>query len=217
MMHKAVIFDMDGTLLDSIDDMADSMNLVLERHSYSTHDIEKYKYFIGDGVHELVCRALPKGDYEEVFIQNCMNNMKEIYGGRWAVKSKPYVGILDLLQKLGVRGTKMAVLSNKPHEFMKEIMSHFFADYSFDYVLGQRPDVPIKPDPTAALEIAEIIGVSPKECLFVGDTNTDMQTANNAGMFAVGVSWGFRERDELLKHGAQAVIDNPLDILKILG
>lgn len=215
-MYKAVVFDLDGTLLDSIDDLADSMNMVLEKYDYATHDVGKYKTFIGDGVYKLVCRALPKEDYQEEFILDCQKAMKEIYGSRWNIKSKPYPGILELLKMLNEKGMKLAILSNKPHEFIQEIIKFFFADYTFDYVAGQRPDVPTKPDPTAALKIAEIIGVKPQECLYVGDTNTDMQTANNADMFAVGVQWGFRDKDELLEHGAQVVIEEPLELISLL-
>lgn len=216
MNYKAVIFDLDGTLLDTIDDLADSMNFVLDRFQYSTHGVDKYKYFVGDGMLTLVKRALPPEVCTEETANQCLEAMREEYAQRWADKSKPYKGIPELLNALQAKGIKINILSNKPHEFTQEVVKKLLPDWSFEIIFGERKGIPKKPDPAGALEICSMLGLNPEQVLYLGDTNTDMMTANAAGMHAVGVTWGFRPAEELLEHGAKVLIDAPEELLALL-
>lgn len=216
MKFEAVIFDLDGTLLDTLRDLADSMNSALESMGFPVHDVEKYKYFVGEGMYNLVIRTIPQDKREESIIQKCLDKMKDEYGKRWADTTKPYNGIPELLDRLTDMGLKKAVLSNKPHDFTKLMVDSMLARWKFDAVFGQREGVPKKPDPSAALEIADKLKIPPERFVYLGDTNTDMKTANAAGMYAVGVLWGFREADELMESGAKMLIKSPMDLLDIL-
>ncbi len=216
MNYKAVIFDLDGTLLDTIDDLADSMNFVLDRFQYPTHAVEKYKYFVGDGMLTLVKRALPQEVCTEETAVQCLEAMREEYAQRWADKSKPYKGIPELLDALQAKGIKINILSNKPHEFTQEVVKKLLPDWNFEIIFGERKGIPKKPDPAGALEICSLLGLKPEQVLYLGDTNTDMITANAAGMHAVGVTWGFRPAEELLEHGAKVLIDAPEELLSLL-
>ncbi|MDF2522653.1 MAG: HAD-superfamily hydrolase, subfamily variant 3 [Clostridiales bacterium] len=213
---KAVIFDLDGTLLNTIDDLMDSVNYVLSGKGFPTHDSEKYKYFIGDGMANLVRRALPQNIQDDALVEDCFLAARDEYRRRWADKSKPYNGIPELLDRLTQAGIKMSVLSNKPDEFTKLIMNELFPRWKFEIVFGERNGIPRKPNPSGALEISSQLQINPQEFLYLGDTNTDMMTANAAGMYAVGVLWGFRKADELLESGAKTLIDKPLDLVKML-
>ncbi len=216
MTYQAVVFDLDGTLLDTIDDLADSMNAVLEANGMPVHPVESYKIFVGDGVVSLVRRALPAGQYSEDEIKKYVLLMREQYTRRWADKTRPYDGIEDLLHELTVRGIKLTVLSNKPHDFTQLCVEKFLGGFSFDVVQGVASDVAPKPDPAGAKRICELLSLPASAFLYLGDTNTDMQTAANADMYAVGATWGFRTADELLRHGAKTLIDHPMDLLKLL-
>ncbi len=216
MKYKAVIFDLDGTLLDTIDDLGDSMNSVLERHGYPVHDLGAYKYFVGNGMRNLVKRALPEDKRDSASIDQGLMEMRGEYTKRWADKTRPYPGIPSLLNALTEKGIKLAVLSNKLDRFSKDIVEKLLPDWSFYPVYGERDGVPIKPDPAGALEIVKILGFSPDEFLYLGDTGIDMQTAVSAGMYAIGVLWGFRNAEELVNNGADMVIEDPLEVLKLL-
>ncbi|MGO9308857.1 MAG: HAD family hydrolase [Spirochaetia bacterium] len=217
MIHKAVLFDLDGTLLDTLDDLGDSMNAVLEARGFATHSIKAYTAFVGDGVGNLVRRALPERAREdEALVHELVPLMRSEYSRRWKSKTRPYEGIPELLDGMAARGLRMAVLSNKPHPATLEVVSHFLARWKFDAVFGARPGVPIKPDAGAALEVSRQLGVPPAEFLYLGDTNTDMQTAAAAGMFPVGVLWGFRTAEELLSSGAKVVVSEPRKVLSLL-
>ncbi len=215
-MFRGIVFDLDGTLLDSLEDLAESMNAVLYKMGFPTHDIEKYKYFVGDGMDNLVMRALPQQHIEDSIVAKSIVLMKEEYGNRFTNKTRPYDGIQELLDELAHRGIKTAVLSNKPDDMVKSIVKRLLPGRQFAAVMGQRDGIPKKPDPYAALEIANYLGIKPDNFLYVGDTDTDMKTANAAGMFPVGVLWGFREEGELMQSGARAIIKEPSDILKLL-
>jgi len=216
MKHKAVIFDLDGTLLDTLEDIADSMNSVLERFGYPTHDIEAYKYFVGDGFRNLVLRALPEDDRTDENIEKGFIAVRDEYSRRWSNKTKPYPGISTMLDGFASRGIKLAVLSNKSDDFAKLMIKKFLPDWEFSAVFGERQGIPKKPDPAGALEIADLLGVRTDECLYLGDTGVDMRTASAAGMFAVGVLWGFRQADELLANGADVLINEPPEALGLL-
>ena len=214
--HTAVLFDLDGTLLDTIDDLAESMNSALHRFGLPQHEVEAYKYFVGDGVDILVRRALPEAHRHETMIERSAAAMREEYEKRWAAKTRPYDGIPELLDALTECGVTMAVFSNKPHEFTVKTIATLLPRWRFDRVIGARPSVPKKPAPDGALEIAGQLGIPPQAFLYVGDTNTDMKTAIAAGMYPVGVLWGFRTADELTGAGARTLIAHPLELITLL-
>lgn len=215
MKFKGVIFDIDGTLLDSLEDLANCTNEVLKRHTFPCHALEKYKYFVGDGMYNLLSRALPCEQREEDFINQCVTEMKKEYSKRWAEKSKAYQDIPELLEALQAKGLKLAALSNKPDEFTKVVIDKFFPG-KFILAVGESKNTPKKPDPKGALSIAKELKLETAEILYLGDTNTDMQTAVTAGMYPVGVLWGFRQADELLASGAKVLLEKPLELLKIM-
>lgn len=212
---KGVIFDLDGTLLDTIDDLATSVNNVLIRYGFPIHNTQEIKMFVGSGVKSLIEQSLPQENRDEKTISCCLLEMKTEYGQNWNKATKPYEGIHELLDALTARGIKIAVLSNKVHEFTVLSISHFFHRHSFDAVIGQRQGIPVKPDPTAAVEIANIFNILPEEIIYIGDSDIDMRTGINAGMYPVGVSWGFRGQHELIQSGAKKVIDMPMELLDI--
>jgi phosphoglycolate phosphatase len=214
---KAILFDIDGTLLDTIQDLADSMNGALHRLGFPIHNLDEYKYFVGDGMENLVKRALPAGARNDPRqVSGCLQILLEIYDLTWKVKTRPYPGIPELLDALSARGLKMAVLSNKLHGFTVKVVAELLAAWRFEPVLGERPSAPRKPDPTSALEIAQRLEIEPADFLYLGDTATDMKTAKGAGMFAVGALWGFRESGELIAGGADKLISEPLQLLELL-
>ena len=216
MNYKAVLFDLDGTLLDTLEDIARSMNAVLINAGLPAHPVEEYRGFIGEGIANLVRRALPDGCADERTVQQHVSAMIDEYGRRWAEHTRPYPEIPELLHALTVRKFKMAVLSNKMDSFTRDMVKNLLADWQFEEVLGAQPSIPRKPDPTGALLISRQCGVLPEEFLYLGDSNTDMQTAVNAGMYPVGALWGFQSADQLLAAGAQKLIAKPLELLTLL-
>ena len=216
MKFEAVIFDLDGTLLDTLADLADSMNASLQQLGYPTHPQEAYRYFVGDGMRQLARRVLPADQVDESKVETVVRLMSAEYDKRWHVKTKPYPGMEETLDHLAAAGLKLAVLSNKPDAFTKLMTPVLLPRGKFRLVLGARPGVPIKPDPQAALEIAGSLGVRPDKILYIGDTGTDMRTANAAGMNAVGAAWGFRTVEELSHSGAKWIFHCPGEILQLL-
>lgn len=213
---RAVIFDLDGTLLDTLEDLADSMNNVLAQMGLPGHDLERYKFFVGDGVEMLVRRALPVTHRDDATVARSVSAMRQEYGRRWALKTRPYEGVPELLDGLRERGLKTAILSNKPDDFAKMTVERLLPHGRFDLVLGERPGTARKPDPAGALEVAERLGLPPEAFLYVGDTGTDMRTAVAASMFPVGALWGFRPASELVASGAKVLIHEPSELLKLL-
>jgi phosphoglycolate phosphatase len=216
MKYKAIIFDLDGTLLDSIEDLKDSMNSVLESHGFPTHDTETFKYFVGTGMRNLVMNSLPPEERSQTIIDNCLSQMRKEYGKRWADKTKPYEGIPQLLDALTEKNIKMAVLSNKIHDFTTLIVDRLLKKWNFDVVFGERASVPRKPNPAGALEISSLLDIPPEKFLYLGDSDTDMETAKNANMYPIGVLWGFRKAHELLAAGAKKLIHHPMELLEFL-
>ena len=214
--YKAVIFDLDGTLLDTLEDIANAMNCVLESTGFPTHTFDSYRYFVGDGVKNLVSRTLPADKRNTENISNCLEEFRKTYSLNWNVKTKPYEGIPEMLDILTERDIKMSVLSNKPHDFTKLCVTKLLPKWKFHKVLGQRDSVPPKPDPAGAIEISEYLMIPPSEFLYIGDTAIDLKTAIAAGMFPVGVLWGFRPMEELKENGARALINHPLEIPGLL-
>jgi phosphoglycolate phosphatase len=215
MSLRAILFDLDGTLLDTLDDLADSTNLALRECGLPEHPVEAFKYFIGDGVENLLRRAVPQGCDDPATLTRCVERMRAEYSQRWAAKTRPYPGIPELLDELVARGVPMAVFSNKPDEFTRLCVSRLLPRWRFTVVLGAGSRLPKKPDPAGALEIAAQMHVAPADVLYLGDTNTDMQTAVAAGMFPVGALWGFRTAEELTSNGAQILLQKPADLLDV--
>jgi len=196
---------LDGTLLNTLEDLADSMNCVLERNRLPEHNLAAYRYFVGDGIEMLVRRALPFEVASENDFQRFVREMKSEYASRWLLKTRPYPGVPEMLAAFAAAGIAMAVLSNKPDDASNEIVKSLLPNIDFRIVLGATPERPKKPDPSAALEIASRLGISPEDFLFMGDTSIDMQTACAAGMFPVGALWGFRPAEELIASGAKVL------------
>lgn len=216
MTFKAIIFDLDGTLLNTIDDIADAINLVLARRGFPTHDVDTYKRIVGAGIEDLIGRVLPEKHRDEDTIATCMMDAYAEYRGRGYVKTKPYEGIVELLDELVRRGIKIAVLSNKPHESAVRQIAQYFPSHSFVRVEGAMPDRALKPLPDVAHNILNDMKAQPSECLMVGDVEMDILTAINAGMYPVGVSWGFRTAAELEAAGAKVIINHPMEIIDLL-
>lgn len=216
MNKKAVIFDLDGTLLDTLDDLSDTVNEVLTAAGYPGHDTDFYRKAIGDGAPNLIRRSLPKDGRDPVTIERMLDHMREAYDRRWKNKTHPYEGITELLRHLQAKQVTMVVLSNKPHRKTLDCIQHFFPDSPFHGVYGARENVPLKPHPDAVLSVMQALAIESAHTLYVGDTNTDMQTATGAGLFAVGVTWGFRDAAELREHGAQAIIHHPMELVPFL-
>jgi len=214
---KAVLFDLDGTLLDTIEDLTNSMNAALSRLGFPGHSIEACKQLVGEGIEHFAASALPFGkSRSEAMVARCVGLMREEYRKRWAVKTRPYDGIAELLDALSGRGLGLAVLSNKADDFTKMMVSHFLPQWRFEMVVGAKPSVARKPDPASALCVAEDLRLAPGEILFLGDTKTDMETARAAGMYPVGALWGFRSAEELLRSGAQNLIRRPDELLILI-
>lgn len=217
MEYKAVVFDMDGTLLDTLEDLADSMNRVLIREGFPPHPLAAYREFVGSGAAQLVSRALPAGARDEATLGACLRAFLAEYETGWKVKTRLYAGMPELLDSLAVRNMALAVLTNKPQAFAELCMGEFLDSWSFAVTMGQAPGVPVKPDPVGPRRMIERLGVRPEEILYLGDTDVDMMTAVNVGMYPVGVLWGFRPEEELRRSGAAAIIAHPLDLLRFLA
>ncbi len=211
-----MLFDLDGTLLNTIDDLADSMNTSLAAMGLPQHGVDRYRVMVGDGMKRLAHRVLPEDRQDEASIARCMAGMRDAYEQRWHAKSRPYDGIPELLDALTDLELPCVVLSNKPHDFTEKVVATLLPDWRFACVLGARPGVPTKPDPTGALEIASQLGVAPERFLYLGDTNTDMLTAVAAGMYPVGVLWGFRTAEELTAAGARMLIARPMELMTLM-
>jgi phosphoglycolate phosphatase len=215
-MHKAVLFDLDGTLLDTLQDLADAVNKGLLSAGLPVHAVEEFKYFVGEGREEMVTKALPEANRDPATIGRVIDFVNHYYFEHWRDHTRPYAGIPELLDSLTARGILMTIFSNKPQEFTSQNVAGLLDKWNFVRVLGASASVPKKPDSTAALRIASELGLAPDQFLYLGDSGIDMQTAASAGMFPVGALWGFRTRQELLTNGARAVIDRPLDLLNLL-
>ena len=206
-MKKLVIFDLDGTLLDTIADLAESANHALKQLGYPTRDVETIRTFVGNGVNKLLFRALPDEEKTEENMMRMRTHFVPYYDAHNADLSAPYPGIVALLEELQAKGLRMAVASNKYQEATVKLVKHYFPMIDFVEVLGQREGINVKPDPTIVSDILKKAGVSKEETLYVGDSGVDMQTAINAGVDAIGVTWGFRPRTELENFQPMGLID----------
>lgn len=209
MTFRAVIFDLDGTLLDTLQDISDSMNAVLRSHGWPEHDRETYRTWVGDGAENLVLRAIPEAARTPEAVREGVRAYREEYERRWASNTRPYPGVAELLDGFLEKGFSLAVLSNKGEEFTQTMVRGLLARWGFRDIRGARPGSPLKPDPSAAFQVAANLGVDPSECLFFGDSGLDMETARRAGMFGIGVLWGFRGPEELAQAGARLLVKDP--------
>jgi phosphoglycolate phosphatase len=215
-VFKAVLFDLDGTLINSLHDIADSMNRVLIKKGYETHDYDAYRYFIGRGLRNLVSNTLPNSERTEQNITNLFQELLQDYEYNLLNKTTLYKGVSELLNDLTDRKIRLSISSNKPDAFTKQIAEELLKPWHFEIVLGSGSSFPRKPDPSAALFICNEMGLQPKDFLYMGDTSIDMETASAAGMYGVGVAWGFRSKKELIEGGAKSIIDLPIQLLDLL-
>lgn len=207
---RAVVFDLDGTLTDTLDDIATAMNRALKLHGLEPWPVPDYRYLVGNGARVLASRAVR--DRQDL-MPAVLRDYQAYYGAHALVKTAPYPGIPELLDALAARGLKLFVLSNKPDADTRNVISHFFPGIPFALVRGQLEGVPVKPDPAPALALAEEAGLPPAAFAYLGDTSVDMTCAVAAGMRPVGVLWGFRTAEELTKSGAEILLSVPADLL----
>ena len=257
--YRAALFDLDGTLLDTVEDLTDSLNKTLKLMDLPGYSIDVVKQMLGSGTRKLVTRALNltpadsnygnnssdsssnnsnnsnsssnssnssnsnsgnsggnTANNNEAAIDRLLKLYKKDYESHWAVKTRPFEGIPELLLELSQKGIILTVLSNKMDNIVKLMISHFFPQFSFGAVMGDHPPMPVKPDPTSALQIASTLGIPAEDFIYIGDSDVDMHTANNAGMLAVGAAWGYRSKQVLEESGAAIIINHPLELLKLL-
>lgn len=216
MKFKAVIFDLDGTLINTIEDLANATNYMLRNFNYPTHEVKAYKMMVGNGMKKLVQRALPEEKRQEPHLTECLNIFLDYYNLHSTDKTVAYDGMIATIEKIKAAGFKIGVVTNKAEGSAKAILAKLYPDV-FDVIVGQREEFPTKPDPSSTLYAMKVLQVKPNECLFVGDSGVDIQTAVNSGAYPVGVLWGFRDETELVKNGAKKTISYPEQLLELLG
>ena len=214
-MIKLVIFDLDGTLLNSLEDLADSCNYLLRKYGFPEHPLDSYRYFVGDGIRKLVERVLPEEKRQKAFVEQFFQEMVAYYDIHKEDKTMPYPGIVETLETLQKQGVMLGVASNKVNKAMMPLMEHYFPTIQFTCVLGQREGIPVKPNPQIVFDIMKVAKVTAEEALYVGDTDVDMDTAHGAGIKAVGALWGYRDRQELTEHHAEYIIAKPMELVEL--
>lgn len=213
MQYKAAIFDLDGTLIDSLADLADSANEMLVGFGFPRHDLDKYRYFVGNGSRKLIERCLPaEKAADSAFVDEALAKYKRCYDKNLTHKTVCYEGIMDMLTALQAKHIPLGICTNKHQSAADIIVDKLFPKDMFVSVIGDCKDMPRKPDPKKVLLIAAKMGVKPAEVAYFGDTSVDMDTANNAGMLPIGVTWGFRPQEELVAHGAKILLDTPMEL-----
>jgi phosphoglycolate phosphatase len=215
LMIKLCIFDLDGTLIDSLDDLAYCANKVLSDYNFPTHPVAAYQHFVGDGLNVLLRRALGSERYSEELYQEIVKDFQSLYHLHYLDATKPYKEISNLLEALTHANIKTAIFTNKPHEYAIKIVSHLFPQHDFVFVQGQSEAFPKKPDAKAIKFYLEKLHIAAEDCIYIGDSDVDIYTGHHAKMPAVGVAWGFRGEKELWRAGADAVIQKPLDLLNL--
>ena len=212
-MTQLVIFDLDGTLLDTIEDLANSVNFALKKHGFPQHEVETYRRLVGNGVTKLIERALPDEHKDRETIEGVKKDFILHYIPHSEECTRPYPGITEMLKQLNQRGLQLAVASNKVHVATERLVNYFFPDISFSVILGQRDGFPVKPDPSILQSIFELTSVPKEKVLYVGDSGVDVQTALNADVPFVAVLWGFRPKEELEAKGAISFVSKPEELL----
>lgn len=212
--HKIVIFDLDGTLINSLPDISAAGNKMLQKYGKASHTIDEYKYFVGNGSKRLVERILP--DFSEEQQAEALDIYKEFYQNDLVVNTTAYPGIPETLKSLKERGIKIAVCTNKHFSAVNEILGKVFPDIEFDAVAGERPGIPKKPDPTNVNNILQEIGIDKSDAVYVGDSDVDMETGCRVGVMTVGVLWGYRPLDNMVQGGGKIFISTPSALLDII-
>jgi len=213
---KAVLFDLDGTLVNSLEDLANATNYALINHGYPSRPIESFKMYVGDGIAKMIERAMPQSDVSAEKTELIKKSFLEYYDGHYCDKTCRYDGMSELVDGLHKAGIKLAVVTNKVEFMAKKIVTKLYGK-NVDIIYGQRDGVPTKPDPTLALMAMKSLDVIPEECVFLGDSGVDIKTAVNSGAIPVGALWGFRGKDELIANGAKYLIDEPYKLLEIIN
>ena len=213
MKYQAAIFDMDGTLINSLEDLTDSVNEAMKHYDFPQHTLEECRYFVGNGARKLIKRSVPKGRAEdEAFVSEVLQYYNKCYERHLINKTKPYDGIIELLEHLHTLNIPMGICTNKQQFAADEIISTLFPANIFGAVIGDSEGMPRKPNPTKVLKIAAQFKVEPRHVVYFGDTSVDMETAHNAGFLSIGVTWGFRPKSELIESGAEIIIDHPSEL-----
>lgn len=215
MSFKAIIFDLDGTLLNTLGDLSDSINRILINEGFPDHNEEEIQSFIGHGSKSLIYNALPTDKRDNYSVQNYYESFLVDYNQNYYKKTYPYEGVIEMLGEITKQGIAMTVLSNKPESLVKKCINKLLSDWKFDIIIGSNDSLPLKPDPAGALFISEKLNIPPAEFLFLGDSVVDIQTALSAGMFSIGALWGFQPND-LIGCDAHALINHPMEIIKYL-
>ncbi len=215
MNYRAVIFDLDGTLADTLEDIADNMNRVLAERHFPTHEYDAYRFYVGNGLKNLVTQCLPESARNDVIISECHDRMVAEYNLNYINKTQLYEGIPELLDTLSSQHIKLAVLSNKADPLTQKICNELLKKWKFEVVMGANDRFPRKPDPASATFVSGQMGIMPANICYLGDSDVDMKTAIAAGFYPVGAGWGFRPKEELAENGAKRVIDHPMDLLNI--
>ena len=215
-MKKLVIFDLDGTLLNTIEDLGQAANYALERNGYATHSMASYPYFVGNGVRRLMTRVLPEDARDDETVDRVLGDFMEYYNEHCTDYTKHYNGMPELLQDLQDKNVGIAVASNKYQQAVDKIIAHYFPTIDFVAIEGHREGVNVKPDPSVVFAILAKAQVAKADTLYVGDSGVDMETARRACIDSVGVTWGFRSKKELVEYYADAIVGNPVDILNVV-
>ena len=214
MQYKAVLFDLDGTLLNTLQDIEDSTNAALVKAGFTAHPVEEYRCFVGEGMGNLALLALPENARDPETVEKMMQLIEDEYASHWTKHTHVYAGIPELLDALSARKIKMAVFSNKPQQYTIASVNKFLVKWKFDIVLGASENIPRKPDPAGAFEISRQLGITPEQFIYLGDTSLDMLTATAAGMYPVGALWGFRPAAEISSGGAKKLITRPIELMQ---
>lgn len=216
-MTKLIIFDLDGTLIDTRKDIADACNYALEQCGYPPRELDEYNMLVGRGIYNLFRSALPEGTANEALVTQMKDHFVPYYNEHLCDFTRPYEGIMETLEALSQKGISFAVASNKYQEGTEQLVRKFFGRFNFVRILGQRDGMPIKPDPQIVAEAMEALpGITEDEVVYCGDSDVDMQTGMNAGVKTIGVTWGFRTREELEAYSPWALVDKPQDIIDII-
>ena len=216
-MLKLCIFDLDGTVLDTIHTIAYYANAALVKHGIEPIETEEYKYLVGTGMVNLIKKMLHfRSSYSDELFERVLRDYDEAYNADVSYKTEIFEGLEDVLNSFKEMGLKLAIVSNKPDYPTRLVVNKLYGDSYFDYVTGKRDGVPLKPDPTAVFDVMKIFGVRADECVYVGDTSTDMQTGKNAGIYTIGVLWGFRGENELREGGADAIVSTPAELYSVI-